>query len=444
MLIAVVKKNALEFPDDPALILMDEQVTWLQLQEKVNHYSKVVKPYTGQRILLYLDGRTVDDVALMIASSSVIAETILVSTFTEIGRATGFLSEFNGDALISAKDGQIQIHAKSERKPIRSVSPQPLVCLLTSGTTGMPKCVQQSWQGLANAVTIHSRFHGRKWMMGYHVTNFAGTQVFLQCFLNAGCLIVPKTFPPGMANDIEALIKYKVQYLNCTPTYARSLLLSSAGRTLDTLLKVTLGGEIVDQQLINSLKENCPNIRITQIYASTELGASLTVTDEREGFPANLIDGVNLKIENDELYARPTNRAMLGYLAQNSSIKTPSTIREDWFSTGDLVEIRGDRVLFLGRRDFVVNVGGFKVNPMLVENVIRTIPGILEAVVSGQKNPITGNILKAKIFLDPSKDPEIIRAEIIELCKLKLPYYAIPRLFEFDKIKHTSSYKLQR
>ena len=212
---------------------------------------------------------------------------------------------------------------------------------------------------------------------------------------------------------------------------------------------ITLGGEIVDQTLINSLKKTFPSAKIIHIYASTEMGARIEVKDEREGFPLSLVDNQDIRIHEGELQLRPSNRSMLSYLglANTGSQSGVFHLRSegDWIATGDLVEVKGDRVLFMGRRDLLINVGGFKVNPAPVEAEIRMVSGVHEVLVSGHKNPISGNIVKATIVATQGADLEKTRVSVLKHCKERLPYYSVPRVFEFvDSFVLTSSSKIRR
>lgn len=69
----------------------------------------------------------------------------------------------------------------------------------------------------------------------------------------------------------------------------------------------------------------------------------------------------------------------------------------DWRSTGDLVEIVGDRLLFRGRDSEVINVGGIKVHPLPVEERIAALESVSVARVYGRPNPVTGAIVAAEI-----------------------------------------------
>ena len=85
---------------------------------------------------------------------------------------------------------------------------------------------------------------------------------------------------------------------------------------------------------------------------------------------------------------------MLGYL------NAPSPFTADgWLDTGDLVEVDGEYIRFLGRHSELINVGGEKVFPAEVENVILELDNVAEALVYGERNPITGNIVCATVRL---------------------------------------------
>ncbi|MEI9903087.1 MAG: hypothetical protein WDN06_03185 [Asticcacaulis sp.] len=91
--------------------------------------------------------------------------------------------------------------------------------------------------------------------------------------------------------------------------------------------------------------------------------------------------------------------------------------------TGDVVELDGERVLFRGRIDAMVNIGGVKVFPETVEAHLLQLPCVQEARVTPRPNPITGHILTADIVLKPfSSDYEgLIRAHLAALPRSHRP-----------------------
>ena len=74
---------------------------------------------------------------------------------------------------------------------------------------------------------------------------------------------------------------------------------------------------------------------------------------------------------------------------------------EDGFvDTGDMIEQRGDRCHFIGRRGGVINVGGAKVHPEEVEAVINRQAGVRMSLVKARRNPIAGALVVADVVLD--------------------------------------------
>ncbi len=92
---------------------------------------------------------------------------------------------------------------------------------------------------------------------------------------------------------------------------------------------------------------------------------------------------------------------------------------DGFVDTGDMVELRGDRYYFVGRRDGIINVGGLKVHPEEVEAVINRHPGVRMSLVKARKSPITGAVVVADVVarLDPRDGDEAacLKGEIIDV-----------------------------
>lgn len=71
---------------------------------------------------------------------------------------------------------------------------------------------------------------------------------------------------------------------------------------------------------------------------------------------------------------------MIGYI----NAPSPFTI-DGWLMTGDMVEVDGDYIKILGRKSELINIGGEKVFPAEVENVIQLMSGVEEVAVVGEK-----------------------------------------------------------
>ena len=112
---------------------------------------------------------------------------------------------------------------------------------------------------------------------------------------------------------------------------------------------------------------------------------------------------------------------MLGYL------NAPSPISDDgWFITGDAVEVDGDYLRIVGRRSEMINVGGEKVHPSEVEEVIEAMSNVAAAIVYGQPHPLMGSIVCAKVALVEPEDEGKFAIRLKRHCRELLPVYQVP------------------
>ena len=109
----------------------------------------------------------------------------------------------------------------------------------------------------------------------------------------------------------------------------------------------------------------------------------------------------------------------------------PVLTEDGWLMTGDLVEQVGDRVYFSGRQDTMLNVGGAKVRPEEVEEVLFSFTEIADARVYGVRNPITGVVLAADIVANPGVDVAGLKTTLPANLRARLESYKVPRIFNF-------------
>ena len=112
---------------------------------------------------------------------------------------------------------------------------------------------------------------------------------------------------------------------------------------------------------------------------------------------------------------------MVGYLNAPSGFDV-----EGWFNTQDRVEVDGDYFRILGRVTDLINVGGQKVYPAEVEDVILAQPNIADVVVTGEKHALLGHIVVAKVRLVEAEPLDALRLRIRKACLAKLTAYKVP------------------
>lgn len=331
--------------------------------------------------------------------------------------------------------------------------PQPLT-IRTTGTTGVPKAACHDWRTLAGTVAAVRPAPEQRWLLAYGPHQFAGIQVLLHVMACQGTLVAP--FPRQPRDGLEALCAGQVTCVSATPTYWRFLLAEARSRRaeLPALTQVTLGGEAAPADLLDELRRTFPGARLSQVYASTELGSITSVRDGRPGLATSALwsadnPDANLKVVDGQLWVRPTS-AMSGYAgdaapgdptgadgtgdptdgAPGDPTGADGTGDGAWRPTGDLVEVVGDRVLFRGRQSEVINVGGVKVHPLPVEQRIAALGEVAAARVFGRPNPLTGAIVAVEVVPADGADPDAVR-QAIKLAVADLPRPWQPRSVTF-------------
>jgi acyl-CoA synthetase (AMP-forming)/AMP-acid ligase II len=262
----------------------------------------------------------------------------------------------------------------------------------------------------------------------FDTARFAGAQVFLQALLS-GVLLLPEPEAP-LEQRIAFLAEQGCKAISATATMWRKIMMTEAADRL-RLERITLGGEIADAGILRLLAERFPAAGITHIYASTEAGTVFSVHDGQAGFPLSYLSspprGVELKLADGRLFVR-TSPIARRYLNQPDFYASA----DGFVDTGDAVRIEGDRCLFAGREHGCINVGGNKVYPEEVEQVLIQHEGVRAARVFGQKNPVTGQIVAAEIVpagedLEPAK----LRQSLLAFSLSRMPRWQAPALIRF-------------
>ncbi len=316
---------------------------------------------------------------------------------------------------------------------VSSVSGHPTEWTIpTSGTTGVPKLVDHSWKSLTTAIRENKRksTSDERWGLLYGHSRFAGLQVILQALVHQKTLLAPTAALP-LKERVAFLAQNRCSHLSTTPTSWRKILMLEEASGLQ-LQQITLGGEAADEQILNALAARFPQARITHIYASTEAGVGFSTSDRRPGFPVSYLDRpaynqVQLKVSDNRLYLK--NPDLVGRYASGETF-----IADGWIDTGDLVDIVGDRVIVTGRANGLINVGGDKVMPSQVRDVLLSCDPVIDARIYAKPNPITGNIVAADVVVDPISEqgqPNELRHEILRYSREHLASFQVPRFMQF-------------
>ena len=320
--------------------------------------------------------------------------------------------------------------------------------MLTSGTSGVPKIVGHTLEGLTGAIVADGPARGASpvWATFYDIRRYGGLQIFLRAIIGGGSMVLSEPGEP-VADCVARLREKAVTHISGTPSHWRKLLMSGSASEFSPRY-VRLSGEIADQAVLDGLSRAFPAASIGHAYASTEAGVGFAVNDGLEGFPADLIgvnrDGVEMKVEDGSLRIR-SKRTAHAYVGRQAAALTDA---RGFVDTGDMVERRGERYHFVGRRGGIINIGGLKVHPEEIEAVINRHAEVRMSRARSRRSPITGAIVVADVVLadgDGASRSDAIRNEILAECRASLASHKVPAVIRFvASLDVTAAGKLAR
>jgi acyl-coenzyme A synthetase/AMP-(fatty) acid ligase len=355
--------------------------------------------------------------------------TLLDSDFTtsELFNLTG-LTEFSTFSTNVLNSRFLNINSKTNLiERVNNCGAKWSVTLFTSGTTGSPKNVCHSFQTLTRFVNRGVKQDSSIWGFAYNPTHMAGLQVFFQAFLNGNTIV--RLFDSKPITIYKSINTYKITHISATPTFYRQLI--DINEKCETVLRITSGGEKFNTDLQQKITKNFPNAKVTNVYASSEAGTLLASKNDK--FYIKVDYKELIKIENNELII---HSSLLGKI---------DILETEWYKTGDIVEILNYQPLefiFTNRKNDIINIGGYNVNPQEVEECLLKFNGIQNAMVYSKANTIIGNILCCEII---SSDSEITEKVLRKYLQTQIQEFKIPRLFRFvNEINTTRTGKIKR
>ena len=313
--------------------------------------------------------------------------------------------------------------------------------LFTSGTTGTPKKISHDFLSLTHSCKEYKHSDiPFKWCLMYESSRFAGLQVLLQSLLSGSQLFIPSN--SSFESILKCILDKRPNCISCTPSFLRKLLLNHDFQNL-SFKQITLGGEAVDYSILNFIIKKFPTARLTHIYASTEAGVGFSVKDKLPGFPSSWLNDQHLSPVPMKLSNRSTLMLKPHRIARGKEIE--ERLEGDYFDTQDVVEVVNDRVLFKGRENGVLNIGGNKVFPDEIEQIIRSISHVSQVRVYGKESSILGQIVAADVVLFKEYKDINAAAEIKQFCSKKLSHWKVPAFVRIvSDIEISKSGKLKR
>lgn len=417
--------NFKNYGEDVGLIWKGNTYTYSHILSRINYWKTNVTDIKEGSIVGLTSDFTPETIAILFA---LIANNNIVVPF-DINHRTkneekikiaqlDFLIDVKGEEDITINHLNPQEEKNELFKKIQEINAPGLV-LFTSGSSGEPKGALHNFSKLLAKFEVKRK--ALKTINFLLFDHWGGLNTLFHILSNGGTVVIlDKRTPDYVCELIE---KYEVELLPTSPTFLNMLLLSRAYErySLKSLKIISYGAEPMPESLLKHLNTLFPGIKLQQTYGLIELGVmrsqsenngSLWVKLGGEGFESRIVDNM-LQIKSGS--------AMLGYL----NAESPFT-EDGWFKTGDAVETKGEYFKILGRTSELINVGGEKVFPQEVENVILEDENVLDVLVYGANNALTGKIVCAKIKYNSNEPDADIIKKIKTHCRAKLQSFKVP------------------
>lgn len=314
----------------------------------------------------------------------------------------------------------------------------PGLVLFSSGSTGEPKAA------LHDLCRILKRYQrpGRAFrtLVFLQMDHIGGINTLFYTLANGGMIIIPASrSPEEVARSIEF---HRVELLPTSPTFLNLLLLSGVHRNYDlgSLKLITYGTEPMPASTLERLSDVFPWVKLKQTYGLSETGIMKSRSrDDRTTWMKVGGEGFETKIVNGRLWIK-SEAAMLGYLNR------PSPFDEDgFFDTEDIVEQDGEWIRIICRESEIINVGGNKVFPTEIENVISSMEEVEDVLVYGEPNPLTGSSITAIIKPAGEIPLQELKNRVRIYCRDKLERFKIPTRIKLAQgALHSARFKKAR
>ncbi|MBC7604027.1 MAG: long-chain fatty acid--CoA ligase [Ramlibacter sp.] len=279
---------------------------------------------------------------------------------------------------------------------------QDALCRLftSSGTTGVPKVIGHSSRKLETSVlrqlSMEPASQGPNMSLMWPST--IGGFGTVQTTLWHGTALVLAATPPQALRFISL---YKVANLRASPQQLQGLVSLLAGRIVrfPSLERIEVGGSSIPTSVMLGARALlCPNL--VGVYGSTETalvaqapGAVLHAVPDAAGY---VVPGAMARIVDDG--GNPLGFDIEGHVQTQSPYMateyiggpqgTARAFIDGWFVPGDLGVLRADGLLRItGRADEMINGGGVKLSPVLVDEFLLTLPGVRDAAAFAHRQP---------------------------------------------------------
>lgn len=319
--------------------------------------------------------------------------------------------------------------------------------LCTSGSTGKPKGVMLTYDAIYHNLCGSNSFFvtsstdrllaGRGF---YHCSSLTG-ELLMSLIRGVGIYCYSGGFSP--ASIMKIMMDEGITVYSGTPTvfYYLCQFLDRKEKIRSQLGYCNVGGEMMSKQSFDIMKKALKETTVIHSYGLTETCSRATyvhLSEMREAnFAGSMLPGMEVVVMDERRNeCKPYQRGeillkgkslMKGYYQELK--QTFRVMNDGWFRTGDMGYLDEEGKLYVaGRKDNMIIRAGMNIYPYEIEQILRGEPDIEDIKVVVDK---TGNVTQElAVQVLPVKGRNLSKADVLDLCKRRLPEYLIPNRIE--------------
>jgi long-chain acyl-CoA synthetase len=468
-----LKNSAEKYPTKIAIIDDKTSITFDELFQRVQDFSNSISFLNKKKMISLIADNSIKFVISYLGIinsnktvhlvSSEISEKELLSQLQTSNSEVIVYNEFTKNKIPKYKLIKVpfleyeKISLESKNKIDESKNNELVYLIYTSGTTSKPKGVAISHSMIEfttkNIVKVLGYSHSDIDVLPLPLHHSFGLGC-LHTSLYIGSTLVLLKNAMDLSNILRSLKKFKATTLAVIPaTLTKFLKLDKniLNSYFSDIRLIITNSTSIPKKTVNDFKIILQNGRLATYYGLTEASRStFMIFDEnnkREESVGKTAPGVEIKIVNKkqddsigEIWIKGNN-VIKNYW---NNLEADKNLADEWLQTGDRGYFDIEGYLFLkGRNDDVINIGGEKVIPSEVEEVIKQIPGIEDVVIFGLDHEIFGQIIKLNVVIE--KNSDLDKSHILRHCIKNLERHKIPSKIEFvERIPKTDYGKVKR